>query len=90
MTQLHIASFIVRARPELADAVAARIARAPGTEIHAVADGKVIVVVESASEREIADRMDDLRNQPDVLMVSLVYHEMDEPEPTHGIAMEPS
>jgi nitrate reductase NapAB chaperone NapD len=77
MTQLHIASFIVRARPELADAVAARIACAPATEIHAVDSGKIIVVVESPSERALADRMDEVRNDPDVLMVSLVYHQME-------------
>lgn len=78
MSAVHIASFIVRARPELAGAVAARIAGAPATEIHAVENGKIIVVVEAAGERELADRMDEVRNDPDVLMVSLVYHAMDD------------
>jgi len=78
MTALHIASFIVRARPEIADIVAARIAQQPGSEVHAVEAGKIIVVVEAASERALADHMEDLRHQPDVLMVSLVFHQVDE------------
>jgi nitrate reductase NapD len=78
MTAVHVASFIVRTRPEIADAVAARVAQSPATEIHAVADGRIIVVVESADERALADRMDAIRDDPDVLMVSLVYHAVDE------------
>jgi nitrate reductase NapD len=73
----HIASVIVRVRPEQAAEVAARIAAMPGHEVHAVADGKIIVVIEAGAERALADRMDDLRHQPDVMLVSLVYHEVD-------------
>jgi nitrate reductase NapD len=74
---IHVASLIVRARPEIAAAVAERIAAQPANEIHAVEAGKIIVVVESSSESALADRMDEIRNDPDVLMVSLVYHEED-------------
>lgn len=77
MTSLHIASFIVRARPELATAVAERIGRMPGTEVPAVEAGKIIVVAEAVSERALADYMERLRDEPDVLMVSLVFHQMD-------------
>jgi nitrate reductase NapD len=77
MTALHIASFIVRARPEVAPEVATRIAQLPGAEIHAVESGKIIVVVEAESERVLADYMEELRAAPDVLMVSLVFHQMD-------------
>jgi nitrate reductase NapD len=77
MTTLHIASFIVRARPEIAAAVAARIACMPGTEVPAVEAGKIIVVAEADSERALADYMEQLRDEPDVLMVSLVFHQMD-------------
>lgn len=77
MTAVHIASFIVRARPEIAAAVAARLVITPETEVHAVDAGKIILVVEAANETALADRMDEIRNDPDVLMVSLVYHQMD-------------
>lgn len=73
----HIASLIVRARPECAAGVAARISATPGHEVHAVRDGKIIVVIEADSERMLADRMDGLRQEPDVMLVSLVYHEID-------------
>lgn len=79
MNELHIASFIVRTRAEAATDVAQRIAAIEGAEIHAVEDGKIIVVVEAPGERELADRMEDLRGLPEVLMVNLVYHQADVP-----------
>lgn len=75
MTACHVASLIVRARPEVARQVAARIAHAPGAEVHAVESGKIIVVLESATERALADQMDAMRADPEVLMVSLVFHQ---------------
>ena len=77
MNDTHIASLIVRARPEQADRVAARIAATPGHEVHAVESGKVIVVIEAESERALADCMDGLRHQPDVLFVNLVFHQVE-------------
>jgi len=73
---MHVASLIVRTRPESAASIAAQIAD-EHNEIHAVEAGKIIVVIESPSEGALADRMDEIRNVPDVLMVSLVYHEID-------------
>jgi nitrate reductase NapD len=49
----------------------------PGTEVPAVEAGKIIVVAEAASERDLADTMERLREEPDVLMVSLVFHQVD-------------
>ncbi|MBC8024506.1 MAG: chaperone NapD [Steroidobacteraceae bacterium] len=80
MTQVHVASLIVRTRAENAHDVASRIARAPSTEIHAVENGKIVVVVESTGERALADQMDEIREDADVLMVSLVYHQIDRDE----------
>jgi nitrate reductase NapAB chaperone NapD len=76
----HIASVIVRARPELADAVAARISGMAGAEVHACEAGKIVAVLEASCERALADQMEALRDQPDVLMVSLVFHQMLEEE----------
>jgi nitrate reductase NapAB chaperone NapD len=80
MTPVHIASLIVRAHTQVAHDVAARIALAPAAEIHAVENGKIVVVVESAGEHALADFMDEIRKDPDVLMVSLVYHQIDREE----------
>lgn len=76
---VHIASLIVRTTPANAADVARRIAEQPGNEIHAVEDGKIIVVLEMSSDRALADRMDALRQEPDILLVNLVYHQMESP-----------
>ncbi len=73
----HFASLIVRARLENMHALAERIAHRAGCEVHAVEAGKIIVVLEAASERALADRMQALRLEPDVLLVSLVYHQVE-------------
>lgn len=74
----HVASVIVRTRAEIASAFAQKIAAMPDTEVHAVQDGKIIVVMEAASERELADRIEDLRHDPWVLFVNLVFHQVDD------------
>lgn len=76
-TPAHIASVVVRARPEHAAEVAARIAAQEHSEVHAVEQGKIVVVLEAQSERALADRMDELRAEPDVLFVNLVFHQVD-------------
>jgi nitrate reductase NapD len=76
-TPVHIASVIVRTRVEIAQAFAQRIAAMPDTEIHAVQDGKIIAVLEAESERELADRIDEIKQDPWVLGVNLVFHQMD-------------
>jgi nitrate reductase NapD len=73
----HIASLVVRARPERAAQVAALISSREGHEVRAMADGKLVVVLEAPSERALADRMDELRGEPDILFVNLVFHQQD-------------
>ena len=73
----HIASLLVRARPERAAAVAARIASQAHSEVYAVEQGKIVVVLEAPSEHALAQRMDELRGEPDVLFVNLVFHQVD-------------
>jgi nitrate reductase NapD len=73
----HIASVLVRARPDRAAGVAARIAARAHSEVYAVEDGKIVVVLEARSERALAERMDELRGEPDVLLVNLVFHQVD-------------
>ena len=74
---IHIASLIVRTRPVEGEAVAQGLARLSGAEVHAVQDGKIILVLEGESERELAERMDLIRSEAGVLLVSLVYHEVE-------------
>jgi nitrate reductase NapD len=77
----HIASVIVRARPEHADAAVARISSVAGAEVRASEGGKIIAVLEASNERALADQMEALRDLPDILMVSLVFHQILDEEP---------
>lgn len=74
---VHIASLIIRTRAEIAPAFAERIAAFPDTEVYAVEEGKIIAVLEAQSERDLADRIDEIRQDPWVLFVNLVFHQMD-------------
>jgi nitrate reductase NapAB chaperone NapD len=74
---VHIASLIVRAHRELAHAVAERLITLPGVEVHAVQDGKIIVVLEATNESGLADLMETIRVEPGVVLVNLTYHQVE-------------
>lgn len=77
--QLHVASLVAHVRPEQLTQLRAWLLQAREqitAEIHAEnAQGKLVIVTESAAEKCIADFLDELRNQPGVLNAALVYHE---------------
>jgi nitrate reductase NapD len=77
--QLHIASLVAYLRPEESATVHDWILQTHNNiraEIH-VDDiqGKLVIVTESNDEKSIADFLTQLRDQPGVLSVALVYHE---------------
>jgi nitrate reductase NapD len=74
---VHIASLIVRARRESEHAVAERLIKVPGVEVHAVQDGKIIVVLEATTESGLADLMETIRAEPGVVLVNLAYHQVE-------------
>lgn len=71
---VHIASLVVQCRPQHQDAVIREVATLPEAEVAAAEGGKLVVVVEAASERRILDLTDALRDLPQVLGCHLVYH----------------
>ncbi|HET9394634.1 MAG TPA: chaperone NapD [Nitrospiraceae bacterium] len=73
----HVSSLIVRARPEQADAVAQSLTKIAGLEVHAVQDGKIIVVLEAPTHSGLAESIDAIRAEPGVLLVNLIYHEVE-------------
>lgn len=76
---MNISGVIVRARPENLAAVRARLAAIAGVEVHAATDdGRLIVTVEEADDRLLADAVLGLNNVPGVLAASMVYHQYDE------------
>ena len=75
----HITSLVVRARPERVDPIASQIAAMPGMEVHATDPaGKLVVVLETASLREVTDRIGDLNAIDGVVTATLVYHQTED------------
>ena len=70
-----ISSLIVKGKPEHLDAIASRISDINGAEI-AVTDpcGKMVVVLEAESDRDLADTMKLIGEFPEVLSVNMVFH----------------
>lgn len=72
--EIHVAGSLVHARAEQAAEVCAAIAAMPRAELaQASPDGRLVVVLEGASARDIVSVLDDIRNVPGVLNVALVY-----------------
>ena len=80
-----ISSLIVHARPAELAVVRAAIAAMPGAEIHADdAAGRLIVVLETASDRELTEMTIAIGAIGGVVGVNLVYHH------TEGSAAKPA
>ncbi len=74
-TPAHISSLIVAARPEGGAALQAALSALQGVDIHAVAeDGRLIVTLETGSDEATVTLFETIRQLPDVLSASLVYH----------------
>lgn len=69
----HISSAVVSAIPRHAQAVAACLARLPDTEVHHVAGGKIVIVMEGPSGGVIGGRLAQIALMDHVLAANLVY-----------------
>ena len=78
--ELHIASFIVQARPDALAAVRAAVHGLPQAEIAACEGGKAIVLIEAPDSHSVMAAIDALRAVAGVLTVNLVYHHADASE----------
>ncbi len=73
--EYHVASFVVRARPEHGEDLAHRLNAMPGVEVHVQEEGKLVVTAEAGSVKELADRTAELEHVKRVISVAPVYHE---------------
>lgn len=72
---VHIASLLVRATPAGCDNIRSLLGSLPGAELHDTGhSGKLVVVLESADSRAIADATTELQQLSGVLTVSIVAH----------------
>ncbi len=80
--ELHVASLVVRCRPERMAMLRHAIVALPGAEIPAEdAIGKLVVTLEAASEHTIRHQLDAIGALPGVLSATLVAHHAEPLEP---------
>jgi nitrate reductase NapD len=83
--ELHISSLVVHSRPERAAEVSARIASLPGSEVRGgVAEGKLVVLLETASDSEIVERLNAIQLLDGVLAATLVFHHVEPIDPSQA------
>lgn len=73
--EYHVASYVVRTRPQDASALAQKIEAMPGLEVHVSEQGKLVVTAEAGGARELAELTAQLERLEAVVTVSPVYHE---------------
>ncbi|NOR36417.1 MAG: hypothetical protein GQ577_06680 [Woeseiaceae bacterium] len=73
--EYHVASYVVRTRPEDGGRVAERINAVPGLEVHVEQQGKLVVTAEACNVRELAEFATSLGDVGGVISVAPVYHE---------------
>ena len=73
----HISSAVVSVAPACAAAVAERLAALPDTEVHHVAGGKIVIVMEGPSAGAIGGRLAEIALMQSVLSANLVYEVID-------------
>ena len=73
--EIHIASLVVRCRPERIAELKRAIGALPGAEVPAAdAVGKLVVTLEAGSERAIRQQLEMIGALPGVLSATLVAH----------------
>jgi nitrate reductase NapD len=74
MSHLCISSLVVQARPDLLGKVVNRLNAIPEAEVLGKNEnGKLVVVLDTADNREAADKITDIQNQEGILSASLIY-----------------
>jgi len=75
--EVHISSLVVHVRAEDVPAVRGALARIPGAEVHAEQGGKLVVTLETESEADVVDRLNEISLLGGVLSAALVFHQVE-------------
>lgn len=76
-TSCHVVGALARVRPDAEAAVRRWLDREPGAELATSnADGTLVLVMEGPDDAAVVDIMERLRNEPGVLDVQFVYHQI--------------
>ena len=80
--EFHVSSLVVHCRRESAAEVATALCAMDGMEVHGgVPEGKLVVTLETATEGEIVERLNQIQLLDGVLAATLVFHHF---EPAQG------
>jgi nitrate reductase NapD len=75
----HITSLIFHSAPRSLDRVSRVLGEMSDMDVHrSDSRGKIIVVFESDSLNGVTDRVEAIRQVPDVINVTLVYHQVED------------
>ena len=76
--EFHVSSLVVHCRRERADEVATVMGAMDGMEVHGgVPEGKLVVTLETATEDEIVERLNQVQLLDGVLAATLVFHQFE-------------
>jgi nitrate reductase NapD len=76
--EFHISSLVVHCRRKSAAVIAATLRAMDGTEVHGgVAEGKLVVTLETATEGEIVERLNQVQRLDGVFAATLVFHQFE-------------
>jgi len=76
---MNISGVVVRAYPDRLAAVLTQLEALQGVEVHgANPDGRLVVIVEQAGDRAMADTVVRMQDLPGVLSASMIYHQFEE------------
>ncbi|ALA20025.1 MULTISPECIES: chaperone NapD [unclassified Chelatococcus] len=75
-TTVHISSAVVRTLPDRCAEVVKRVGTLPDTEIHHVADGRIVVVMEGPDSATLGGRLATIATFDGVLSANLVFEQV--------------
>ena len=81
--EFHVAGVLARTRPGEADAVTARIGAVPGAQVHASAEGKLVVTLEASDAPALTALLARIPLIAGVLSAVLVYQHHEPLEDRH-------
>ncbi len=74
--EIHVTSLVVYADPSRATEISDAVGRLPGAEVHANdGRGKLVVVLETEGDAEMAAAIDRVDRTPGVICTALVYQQ---------------
>lgn len=74
-TQHHISSAIVVTRVERAESVALRLQALEGVEVHATAQGKIVIVIEGPTAGHLGEMLLRISAMDDVIAAHMVFEQ---------------